>query len=215
MDYTKLIDFLYEENLQYNLTGIKEKKDMYTKHILDSLFLSDYITINNLANKELLDIGTGAGFPAIVLAKELLNIKVFALDSVRKKTLFVDKVINKFKIANLFSHCDRVETYALQNKNRFSLVTARSVAGLNVLLEYAAPLLMKGGSLLAMKSIEIEEELLCSKETQTLTGLEFCGNFSYTLSDQKRHILAFRKINEPEVCLPRKIGLAKNQPLRR
>lgn len=205
---------LFLENQNYNLTGLKTLEDIWVKHFEDSLVLAEYI--EKMGDfKNICDIGTGAGLPAMVLAVSLKQSSVFAVDSTNKKVAFIAKIKNIYNIENLFPFCDRAETFATSKLNYFDIVTARSLARLDVLLEYASPLLKKDGFLLAMKSVGLNEELDLTKITANIVGMKLYEIYEYTLAEQKRYIVTFRKVNEPQVKLPRGVGMAKNSPLKR
>lgn len=147
-------NILKEENEKYNLTRIIEKEDVYLKHFYDSLTISKIIDIET---KNLCDLGSGAGFPGLVLAICFPNTKVTLIESSGKKCNFLNIVKEKLYLQNATIINARIEEYAKENREIFDIVTARAVAPLKHLLEYGIPLVKVKGHFIAMKS-KIEEE---------------------------------------------------------
>ena len=159
VDILKQLDIYYhlliEENKKYNLTAITEEKDVYLKHFYDSLTLSK---IMELKDQYLLDIGTGAGFPGLVLKIVFPELKIDLLDSTTKRCQFLQMVINKLELKNINVINSRAEEYAKKNREKYDIVTSRAVAPLKHLLEYSIPLLKINGNFISLKS-NIEDEL--------------------------------------------------------
>ena len=145
---------LIEENKKYNLTAITEEKSVYLKHFYDSLCI---IKIINLDNQYLLDIGTGAGFPGLVLKIVFQNLKIDLLDSTNKKCQFLQMVIDKLCLKNISVINARAEEYAKVNREKYDIVTSRAVAPLKHLLEYSIPTLKSNGTFISLKSNLAEE----------------------------------------------------------
>ena len=146
---------LVEENKKYNLTAITEENQVYLKHFYDSLTI---IKIINLNNQYLLDIGTGAGFPGLVLKIVFPNLKIDLLDSTNKRCQFLQMVIDKLQLDNINVIDARAEEYAKDNREKYDIVTSRAVAPLKYLLEYSIPTLKVNGTFISLKS-NIDEEL--------------------------------------------------------
>jgi len=151
----KYYQILVEENKKYNLTAITEENLVYLKHFYDSLCI---IKIIHLDNQYLLDIGTGAGFPGLVLKIVFPNLKIDLLDSTNKKCLFLQQVIDKLELKNINVINARAEEYAKINREKYDIVTSRAVAPLKHLLEYSIPTLKSNGCFISLKS-NIEEEI--------------------------------------------------------
>ena len=145
---------LVEENKKYNLTAITEEKQVYLKHFYDSLSIVRIIDLNN---QYLLDIGTGAGFPGLVLKIVFPNLKIDLLDSTNKKCLFLQKVIDILNLKDINVINARAEEYAKENREIYDIVTSRAVAPLKHLLEYSIPLLKVKGNFISLKSNIAEE----------------------------------------------------------
>ena len=146
---------LVEENKKYNLTAITEEEQVYLKHFYDSLCI---IKIIDLKDQYLLDIGTGAGFPGLVLKIVFPELKIDLLDSTNKKCLFLQMVIDKLQLKNVNVINARAEEYAKDNREKYDIVTSRAVAPLKHLLEYSIPTLKVNGNFISLKS-NIDEEL--------------------------------------------------------
>ena len=150
----KYYQLLLEENAKYNLTAITEEPSVYLKHFYDSLSIVRIIDLNN---QYLLDIGTGAGFPGLVLKIVFPNLKIDLLDSTSKKCLFLEKVINQLHLKNINVINMRAEDYAKINREKYDIVTSRAVAPLKHLLEYSIPTLKINGNFISLKSNLTEE----------------------------------------------------------
>ncbi len=147
--------FLQEYNEHTNLTAIKDERDIYLKHFYDSLTIAKVINLDEI--KAVLDIGTGAGFPGVILKIFYPNIELTLLDSNNKKTKFLEELIAKLNLTNVTIINKRAEEYIKEKNNCFDLVTARAVANLRVLSEISLPFVKNDGYFIAMKGSVIEE----------------------------------------------------------
>lgn len=154
-DLEAYYNILKEENTKYNLTRIISKEDVYLKHFYDSLTITKIVDINN---QSICDLGSGAGFPGLVLAICFPNTKMTLIESNGKKCYFLNTVKEKLNLNNVNIINTRVEEYARKNREIFDIVTARAVAPLKHLLEYGIPLVKIEGSFIAMKA-NIEGEI--------------------------------------------------------
>lgn len=148
-------DYLKEYNSHTNLTAIKDDDAIYLKHFYDSLTICkvhDFSKVNNL-----IDIGTGAGFPGMVIKIFFPSIDVTLLDSNNKKTTFLKNLSKKLNLDVTVIN-DRVENFSKTNLNSFDIVTSRAVANLRVLSEISLPLVKTGGHFIALKGNILEEE---------------------------------------------------------
>lgn len=151
----RYFEILKEYNLHTNLTRIIEKNDVYLKHFYDSLTLVKIINFKNQIN--ILDIGSGAGFPGVVLKIFYPNINLSLLDSNNKKTKFLEYLCKELHLDVIVIN-DRAENHAKNKINFYDVVVARAVANLRVLTELSLPLIKEKGNFIAMKS-NISEEL--------------------------------------------------------
>ena len=148
----KFYQLLIEWNEKINLTRITNKEDVYLKHYYDSLTLSKAIDLNQV--KTLCDVGTGAGFPGIVLKIMYPNLQITLIDSLQKRVNYLNDVIQKLKLENIEAIHKRGEDY----QGKFDVVTSRAVANIEKLVGYTMHLVSKEGVFIAMKG-NIEEEL--------------------------------------------------------
>ena len=151
---------LVETNKTMNLTRITEKDDVYLKHFYDSLTLAKVYDLTK-ANT-LCDIGTGAGFPGLVLKIFYPNLEITLVDSLLKRVKYLNNLIDKLQLTGIKAYHNRAEDLIKENK-KFDIVTARAVSALPKLLLWTMPLVNKNGSFLAMKG-NVEEELELSKD---------------------------------------------------
>ena len=155
LDLEKYYNILVTENEKYNLTNITKKEDVYLKHFYDSLTIVKAI---NLKNQYICDIGTGAGFPGLVLKIIFPELKIDLLDATQKKCNFLNIVISSLNLKNISVINERAEDYSIKVREKYDIVTSRAVAPLKHLLEYSVPLLKEKGLFIALKS-NITEEL--------------------------------------------------------
>ena len=150
----KYCNFLIEYNKHTNLTAIKEKKDIYLKHFYDSLTLTK---VYKIANESILDIGTGAGFPGMVLKIVYPDIKLTLLDSNNKKTKFLEELIKILNVDNVTIINKRAEEYIKEKREYFDIVTSRAVSDLTILSELSLPFVKTNGYYIPLKGSNIEE----------------------------------------------------------
>lgn len=151
---------LVETNKTMNLTRITEKDDVYLKHFYDSLTLAKVYDLSKV--NTLCDIGTGAGFPGLVLKIFYPNLEITLVDSLLKRVKYLNNLIDKLNLQGIKAYHNRAEDLIKDGK-KFDIVTARAVASLPKLLLWTMPLVNKNGSFLAMKG-NVEEELELSKD---------------------------------------------------
>jgi len=190
---------LYNEHT--NLTAIRSKEDVYLKHFYDSLTITKIINLND---QTLLDIGTGAGFPGLVLAIIYPNLKITLLDSNNKKIKFLQIMKEKLNLNNVDCICTRAEEFARENKEKFDIVTSRAVAKIRILLELSARTLKINGEFIAMKA-EVQEELKESKSAEIKLGLRLKENIKFELPNNagKRTLLKYVKEIKTNDLYPR------------
>jgi len=160
------LDLVEKWNRVYNLTAIREREEMIKLHFLDSLSILKHVQVKNI-----LDVGSGAGFPGIVLAITKPELKVTVMDSVNKKTTFMQQVKSELSLTNLDVVNSRVEDY--QPTTLFEAVTSRAFSNLKNMMSLTQHTLQKEGVWLAMKSKDVREELEAFEKNQyTLIPLE-------------------------------------------
>ena len=154
------INFLIEYNEHTNLTAIKDYESILLKHFFDSLMLEHYFDFKN--TKRILDIGTGAGFPGMILAIMHPEIEVTLLDSNNKKLKFLELLAEKINVKNIKIVHERAEDYVNRERQKFDVVTSRAVSDLEILSELSIPFLKIGGYFIPLKG-KIDDELNRSK----------------------------------------------------
>lgn len=202
---------LYNYNKHTNLTRIVEKEDVFLKHFYDSLTCSKVIEFNQINN--ILDIGSGAGFPGIVLKIFFPHIKVTLLDSNNKKTKFLAHMKNVLKMdLNIIN--ERAENYAKSKINYYDLVVARSVANLRVLSELCIPFVKVNGYFLSMKG-KITDEINDSKETLEILGAEIkcIESFNLGIDNGERNLVLIQKNSESKKSSIRMYDQILKKPL--
>lgn len=204
--------FLVEKNQVMNLTGITDLEGVYYKHFYDSLSLNKSIDLSQV--KTMLDIGSGAGFPGIVIKIFYPHIKLTIVDSLGKRITFLKELATYLGLTGIDFVCDRAENYIKQRRNYYDLVTARAVAPIDILDELALPYVKVGGYLVAMKASNFQEEL-----DRALKGIEILGGkvediISFNLPNDlgERHLLKIKKILENN-RYPREFKDIKKKPL--
>ncbi len=208
-----------EENKKLNLSAFRTDEHCWIGNVLDSLsFLEALKSVEGLKMPAtLLDIGTGGGFPLLPLAISLPETHCSGIDATRKKIDAVQRIVASLGLKNVGLFVDRFEDKA-RDKNfreKFDCVTARAVAPIAVLLEYAVPFLTVGGFCAFWKSSKVADELAASVNAQKILGVSFAGTYEYDLSSDfgKRLIVFFRKTKTTSSEYPRKVGIPKAKPL--
>lgn len=198
-------DFLIEYNKHTNLTRIIDENDIYLKHFYDSLTIVKYIDLSN--KKTLLDIGTGAGFPGMVLKIVYPNLEVTLLDSNNKKITFLKQLSEKLNV-KVNAIQARSEEYIKEKREYFDVVTSRAMANLRVLLELSIPYVKINGNFIAMKA-NASEELKEAGNTHEKLGakLSSINEFELIKENSKRTIIVYDKINKTDIKYPRKYDI--------
>ena len=207
-------DYLKEYNDHTNLTSIKEDSMIYLKHFYDSLTLALVVDFNNF--EKLLDIGSGAGFPGVVIKIMFPHLKITLLDSNNKKTKFLKELVEKLNLENIEVINERSEIYISQKRNFFGLVTGRAVADLKILSELSLPFVKKQGLFIAMKGdkeLEVDE----SKYAIELLGGEIIKieNIILPKEGSKRTLIVVKKVKPTSSEYPRAYDKILKNPLKR
>ena len=209
-----LWDFMHhvlETNEKFNLTAIKDEESFAEKMLFDSALLLNNQKFEGI---DILDIGSGAGFPSVVISILSPKTHLIALDSTAKKVNFVKEYAEKNKL-NLSTVCARAEDYARENREKYIIVTARAVASLRILLELAMPMLKVGGHFIAMKGPGFEEEIAEAKDAFKKLKCEIDYIYEDQLPESKesRSFIYVKKLEETPKKYPRSFGEIKKQPL--
>ena len=204
-------DYLIKYNKHTNLTRIDDEENIFLKHFYDSLTIIKYINLNNY--KKLLDLGSGAGFPGVVLKIVYPFLDVTVLESNNKKTIFLNKLKEKLNIDYNIIH-DRAEHYILENRESYDIVVSRAMANLSVLLELSIPFVKIDGYFVAMKGNALEE-LKNSKNVEIKLGakIESINKFELIKEKSQRTIILYKKVNKTKDIYPRKYEKIIKKPL--
>ena len=210
--YNMIVDW----NAKINLTAIVDAKDFAVKHVIDSLTVWDekkFADVNNFV-----DVGTGAGFPAIPLKIFQPQLEVTLIDSLTKRVDFLKKVVTALELDNVTCLHGRAEDFARAEnlRGKFDLVTARAVARLNILAEYCLPFLKIGGTFAALKGKVFREEIAEAERAIKILGggnITVAEKILPNLPDIRAVIYIEKKFSTPKK-FPRKAGTPTKNPLR-
>ena len=203
-------DLLIEWNEKINLTAITDKKDVYLKHFYDSLTIVKIIDLSKV--NSLCDLGTGAGFPGIVLKIFFPHLNLTLVDALNKRIKFLEVVINDLSLGDVILKHVRAEEYAKTNRECFDVVTARALSSFPILLEYGIPLLKVNGHLVAMRGVNDSDiginalKVLNSKINNIL-------EFKLPYENSQRTLIDVLKTNKTLSKYPRKYSEIKKKSL--
>ena len=219
----KFYIMLVEKNKVMNLTAITEEHDVIVKHFIDSMSIYNkevngfQINESSMSDKSIIDVGTGAGFPGLVLKILFPDLKVVLSDSLNKRLNFIQEVIDVLGLKDIELVHGRAEDLAHNPKYRekFDFATSRAVANLSTLTEYDLPFVKVGGYFMAYKSGKIEEELANASRAISIIGGEVRNKVNFRLSDgeSERSIVFIYKIKKTPKNYPRKAGTPSKSPL--
>lgn len=208
--YELLIDW----NKHINLTAITEPEQVVEKHFFDSLLVLEAVDLGE--KKQLIDVGTGAGFPGMVLAIARPTLSVTLLDSLNKRIHFLDEVAQQLGLSNVTTVHERAELAAKKPayREQFDWAVARAVARLPLLLEYTLPFVKVGGGFLACKGPDGHEELSeAQKALDILGGVHHQTHTTQLQNGDKRLILTIQKQKPTPTKYPRNPNATKKNPL--
>ena len=208
----KFYNLLTEWNKKINLTTINEYEEVYLKHFFDSLTLYKEIDLNQ--NLTLCDVGSGAGFPGIVLKICFPNLKITLVDSLQKRVNYLNEIIRELDLNDIKAVHARMEDFSKINEEKFDIITARAVANTNILLEISVKALKINGHLIFMKA-NCEEEIKNSKNAlKTLDCKLFNINeFELPKENSKRTLVNIIKISKTNIKYPRSIDKIRKRTL--
>lgn len=205
-------ELLLETNKVMNLTAITDPEDVVSLHFLDSAAL---LTLADLKDKTVVDVGTGAGFPGMPLKILEPSIRMTLLDSLGKRITFLQEVCNELGLQNVQCVHARAEEFAAEHRQSFDFAVSRAVANLSVLCELCLPLVKVGGYFLSMKSVESDEELESAKKAiKTLGGqVERTADYQIPGTEVVHRVIFIKKIVETPKKYPRPFAKIKKNPL--
>ena len=211
LQFEKYYQFLVEENKKYNLTSITDEEDVVFKHFLDSVLPEKYIT----SNASCIDVGTGAGFPAIPLKIVRPDLFVCMVDSLQKRVNFLNQTINMLGLKNIEAHHARAEDFAVKNREKFDFALSRAVAQVPTLSEYLLPFVKIGGKVIMYKSQKVEEELCSGEKAIKVLGgkVEDFIKMRIDEIDAERNFIVIKKVQNTPQKYPRGKNLPKTKPI--
>lgn len=209
-------ELLTEKNRVMNLTAITDFQEVVQKHFLDSLSLVKVLEKNPAGN--ILDIGTGAGFPGIPIKIAFPDCTVTLVDSVKKKIVFLQEAVRKLGLSQVTAIHGRVEDlgHDVSHREQYDFVVSRAVASLPVLAEYCLPFVKTGGAFLAYKSVKVDEELSAGKKAIQVLGGRIKKDVRFQLPGTQIE-RAFLLVEKEKPCpekYPRKAGTPTRTPIR-
>ena len=204
-------NLLVETNKVMNLTAITEENEVLIKHFLDSAIPEKFIP----KGSKVVDVGSGAGFPALPLKIIRPDLQITMVDSLNKRIKFLNETVLALSLTDIFAVHARAEDFAKKNREAFDIAVARAVAPLNTLLEYLLPLIKVGGSAVIYKSSKLDEELAVShKALQVLGGeIESVETFEIEEGSLERKVLIVRKTSHTPPKYPREKNNPKLHPI--
>ena len=203
---------LLEKNKVMNLTAITDERDVATLHLLDCAAL---LAQADMQGKTVIDVGTGAGFPGMVLAILEPSARFTLLDSLGKRVDFLREVCDELGLKNVVCIHGRAEEFAAGHRERFDLAASRAVAQLNVLSELTLPLVKVGGLFAAMKSTSTDEEIAAARSAISQLGGQLAGCTDYPVpeTDVVHRIVRIEKVRPTPKQFPRAFSRIKKAPL--
>ncbi len=210
----KYAEMLIETNKSFNLTAIKEPDDVTVKHFADCLAIFKYVDIPE--NAKVIDVGTGAGFPGLVMKLFRPDIQMTFLDSTKKKLGFIENVLNECGVSGEILHMRAEEAAQLSKyREKFDFATARAVAALPVLSEYCLPFVKVGGTFISMKSAESNEEISEGKKAINILGGNIQENIVFDLvENMPRRIILIKKNSQTPTKYPRPSAQISKKPIK-
>jgi 16S rRNA (guanine527-N7)-methyltransferase len=208
-------ELLVEWNEKMNLTAITEDMEVITKHFLDCLTVQSSIDLAQV--KSLVDVGTGAGFPGLVLKIAFPNVHITLIDSLNKRLKFLQHVIDELGLNGIECVHGRAEDLGKNKayREQFEVCASRAVANLAVLSEYTLPFVKKGGYLIALKGQKLDEELAEGEKAITILGgtIDKLVDVVVPYTDLNHRIAKIKKVKETPKKYPRKAGEPTKAPL--
>lgn len=210
----KYFELLVEWNEKINLTAITDAEGVAIKHFADSLTLFNYVDVPE--NSRVIDVGTGAGFPGIVLKIARPDIELTLLDSLNKRLVFLDNILTEIGLSAQLIH-SRAEDGGqnIDLRESYDFVVSRAVAQLNVLSEYCLPYARLGGSFVALKGPDADNEISNAKRAVQILGGKIKNTYKFSLPNKggERSIIVIEKNQPTPDKYPRNSGKIKAKPL--
>ena len=200
-------DLLSSYGGRIRLTGPVDSEIIVDEHIVDCLYSVPFLPDEGMV----VDVGTGGGLPGIVWAICRPDLKVCLVESVKKKCVALDEIKAALSLENVEVVNQRCEEHAASRREAYSCATARALSSLDILLEYLAPLLSKGGRVIAFKGIKYGDEVAPIRDKWHLLGLANYESYEYSVAGKMRYLLLWEKNGIMPDVFPRRVGLAEKR----
>ena len=200
-------------NERMNLTAVRQPADIQERHFLDSLACAT--VMGDLSNCTLIDVGTGAGFPGMPLKILFPQLQLVLVDSVAKKTQFLQAVVSELGLQRVQILAERSEVLGqlAAHREQYDWVVARGVAELRVLVEYLLPLARVGGAVVAQKGSGVEEEVAAAETAVRKLGGASAEIHPVQLPTREHYLVKIAKVQTTPASYPRRVGVPAKRPL--
>lgn len=201
---------LVEENEKINLTSIVETEEVVDKHFYDSSLFLFYKEIKGT----LVDVGTGAGFPGVVCKIINPDIKLVLIEPIKKRCLFLEKLVNELGLKDVEIVNARGEDYSIIYRSKFDFVTARAVSNINILIEVCGAMVKKGGYFVCLRGKDGRKEIEEAQKAIKTMGFSVQEIVDASLYDGSSRVISFfKKDKDTPKSFPRKYNIIKKNPL--
>lgn len=207
----KYLRLLQEENKKYNLTAIVNSDEIFIKHFFDSILFTKEFEVQT---QKILDIGTGAGFPGLVLKILFPKTKIYLLEANNKKVVFLNYVIKELNLKDVFTICKRAEDYSVKHREKFDIIISRAMAPLGILLEVGVQALKVGGVFICLKSKNADNEIASLNNEEQKLELSLQKTQKLNIENLGERVnLFYKKIASTDKIYPRSYAQIKKKPL--
>lgn len=212
--FIKYKDILKSWNKKINLTTIVEDEDIIKKHFIDCIKIFKFSPLRDISN--VIDIGTGAGFPGIPMKIVNPQINVVLLDSLNKRINFLNQVISDIQLNNIKCIHGRAEDFSkdIKYREKFDAAVSRAVANLSVLSEFCIPYIKLGGYFVAMKGPSVDDEIKESKKAISILGGKIENIVKIENDDLNHNLVVIKKVKKTPNIYPRRAGIVSKKPLK-
>lgn len=212
--FMKYKDLLLEWNEKINLTAITDEKEILLKHFADSVSVLPFIDIKG---KDVIDVGTGGGFPGVPLKIACPLANVTLLDSLNKRINFLKEVVSELGLSNVSCVHSRAEDGGqdLNYREKFDVCVSRAVANLAVLTEYCLPFIKVGGTFVSLKGPDAKPEVIQAQNAIDVLGgqIDIVEKVKIPFTDINHTLIMIKKVRQTPSKYPRKSGKISKSPI--